>query len=76
MSRVNDGRTSCRSTYLDRANVNGTIDEVVPYIYFRVFGEDLARNVGVFLGWIASDRFIMQTLRRCRIQYEDGRVAL
>lgn len=69
-------RNPCRCTYLDRANINRTIDEVVPDIYFGMLGKDLTRNIGVLLGWVASDRLIMQALRCFRIQNEDGRVSL
>lgn len=56
------GRNICKCTYFDRANINRTIDKVVPDVYFRMLGEDFARNVGIFLGWVASDRLIMQAL--------------
>jgi len=67
---------SAKNTYLDRANINRTIDEVVSDIYFGMLGKDLAGNVGVFLGWVTSDGLIMQALRRFWIQYEDGRITL
>lgn len=59
---VTPGKGLCKCTHLDGAHIDRTINEVVPNVHLRMLNEDLAWDVGVLLGRIASDGLVMQAL--------------